>query len=364
MSAPRRPTGPLTPPPLGEERDAPPPEERSYVSLQLPEATGVLSAETSTWRAAPDAERGWFGDADALGEEPPEGDGEPSAPLAYPETSELRGAGRDEDDELPSMSFARLLRLVTLVGLLALLVLLYDALTTLPAFRVQELTLKSTGTHITEGQVRELLALDTSYVNLFLLSTDELKERLEGLDWVRAASVRRLPPSGLSVEIEERVPRAVLVLDELRVIDEEGHPFARIEAYEAAGLPVVSGLPSDLFESESTLEVGRYLARLGLSVSRLYSSSPLAALRPLSEVYIAETGYMELILQRTRVFLGRRDFEEDLERQLLQHFEDLERVLLELQRKGVDAQYVLLSADSTRAIVQETPLHIDEESGG
>ena len=363
MSAPRRPTGPLAPPPSGSGAEGLD-EEESSVSLQLPAATGVLSPETVTWRAAPDAERGWFGDADAVGEEPSEGDGEPSAATAGEEPRAPLGVSGDEGEALPSMLFARLLRLATLVGLLAMLVLLYDALTTLPAFRVQELTLKSTGTHVTEERVRELLALDSSYVNLFLLSTSELKERLEGLDWVRAASVSRLPPSGLLVELEERVPHAVLVLNELRVIDEEGLPFARIEAYEAAGLPVVSGVPSDLFESESTLEVGRYLARLGLSVSRLYASSPLAALRPLSEVYIAETGYMELILQRTRVFLGRRDFEVDLERQLLRHFEDLERVLLELQRKGVDAQYVLLSADSTRAIVQETPLHIDEESGG
>jgi hypothetical protein len=269
-----------------------------------------------------------------------------------------------EVEAAPTRRFARLLRLATLLGVSLLLTLSYDALTTLPAFRVRGLTVESTGPHVTEARVRELFNLDGAYLNIFLVNTDELRAQLERLDWVRVASVRRAFPTGLRVEIEERVPKAILVLDSLRVIDDDGMPFARIETHEAAGLPVVSGLPGALFESESTMEVGKYLARLGLSVSRRYAESPLAALRPLSEVHVAETGYIELILQRTRVFLGRRDFDVPLDRQLDRHFEDLERVLVELQRKGVDAQYILLSADSTRAIVQEMSLHVDEESGG
>lgn len=68
------------------------------------------------------------------------------------------------------------------------------------------------------------------------------KSRLEGLPWVRAASVERRLPDVIYLRLDERVPLAIWQIDGARrVIDDRGAviPEARAEAF--AALPVVVG---------------------------------------------------------------------------------------------------------------------------
>ena len=72
------------------------------------------------------------------------------------------------------------------------------------------------------------------------------RERIERIDWVDRATVQRLLPDRVHVEIEERRPFAIWQLRQERVlIDAEGHPIAAIEDDSAADayaqLPFVVG---------------------------------------------------------------------------------------------------------------------------
>lgn len=74
------------------------------------------------------------------------------------------------------------------------------------------------------------------------LDTHKAKQRVEDLPWIRSATVLRLLPDVLKVQVEERVPYAIWQLDgELSVIDAEGVVLSRLSEDAKAYLPLVVG---------------------------------------------------------------------------------------------------------------------------
>ncbi len=76
--------------------------------------------------------------------------------------------------------------------------------------------------------------------NMFRYDVAKAIERLEASPWVRHAKVRRQFPRGLSVELEENVPAAVALIDELYLVDLDGIPFKRTTAVEAGRLGAIN----------------------------------------------------------------------------------------------------------------------------
>ena len=79
--------------------------------------------------------------------------------------------------------------------------------------------------------------------NILLVDISEVRKQLETLPWIRSASVRRLLPDGLRLQLEERRPMAVWrdPRGEPWLIDEHGEAIdvAVLEAF--SGLPVITG---------------------------------------------------------------------------------------------------------------------------
>jgi len=241
----------------------------------------------------------------------------------------------------------------SVVATVAVVALLLEILTTTPLLAISSIELSVRGEHITEREVHELLRQEGAQQNILTFDLQRFKDRLEGLSWVRKASVARALPDQLQVTIEEHQAVGVVVFRQLHAVNAQGELLAQISPSKAKSLPLISGVPEELFHDPKSRGVGRFLIQRGLRVAELYHELELDSLRPLSEVHVSETGYVELILNRARVTLGKGDFE--------RHLEDLRGILSELKRKGVDAQYILLSADFTRAIVKEVALRVDEE---
>ena len=187
--------------------------------------------------------------------------------------------------------------------------------------------------------------------NYFLLDIKALKERLKGHPWIKEVSIERSFPNRLQIFLSERKIAGVAALDQLMAVDASGVPIAPMSASEAQGLPILSGVSPDFFKEGGEDHIGHHLLARGLKIAKLYEESQLTRLRPLSEIYIAETGRIELMLNQTRVSLGKNNFKPSLNK--------LEKILLHLKRRGVDASYILLSEDQTRAIVREIPIKID-----
>jgi len=62
--------------------------------------------------------------------------------------------------------------------------------------------------------------------------------------WIESAEVHRILPHTITIEVREFVAAALVELGDLYLVDATGHPFKRaaIEAGEADGLPVITGI--------------------------------------------------------------------------------------------------------------------------
>ena len=77
---------------------------------------------------------------------------------------------------------------------------------------------------------------------LMALSLPEIKHNLEQLGWVKSASVSRIYPDAIAIELDERRPLALLQsTGGHRLIDEVGHVIFGANAAQFSHLPVLSG---------------------------------------------------------------------------------------------------------------------------
>ncbi len=76
---------------------------------------------------------------------------------------------------------------------------------------------------------------------LWSVPSKEIARRLSGHPWVRSVSVRKSFPDRLVVRIRERTPVAMVNLDVLYYLDEEGRPFKRLTAYDPKNFAIVTG---------------------------------------------------------------------------------------------------------------------------
>lgn len=77
--------------------------------------------------------------------------------------------------------------------------------------------------------------------NIWSLSSRDIGRRLLSHPWVRNVTVRKAFPDRLIVRIEERRPVAMINLDALYYVDEQGEIFKRLTAYDRKNFPIVTG---------------------------------------------------------------------------------------------------------------------------
>ena len=167
--------------------------------------------------------------------------------------------------------------------------------------------------HTDSSEVIAAARVDTGTA-LFGIDPELIADRVQRLPWVKSADVMRLPPSTLSIEIEERVPVAL-------AIGRDGMPAAHLDAegyvlpiteHSSFDLPLITGarLPANPAEPVPSPEVRELL-------------HSIAALEPETDVLISAfvvepDGQISLrtvpIHDRgsLHVRVGRRDFDEKL----------------------------------------------------
>lgn len=155
------------------------------------------------------------------------------------------------------------------------LVLGHRFLTTSRRFAVADIEVRGS-TVLTADEVRALLPI-TRGDNVFRAATGDAEDTLRALPWVASARVRRELPHTIVVEIEERTPAALVAADDLYLVDAHGRPFKRaaLDRGEGKGLPVVSGVPRDLYTRAPDEAAAR--VRRGLAVLRAWNGAAVAA---------------------------------------------------------------------------------------
>lgn len=170
--------------------------------------------------------------------------------------------------------------------------------------------------------------------NAFEVSMEEARNRLLQHPWVEDATVVRKLPNRIRVELHERKPVALVALDQLYLVSEEGAVFKRIGVDDPADLPVITGIASEMFYDD--FDYRKAVLLRSMAVLQDYEGAGLADDEPVSEIHFDATTGVELFVgdDGMHVRLGRGQHRQKLRR--------LKQVLARLSREKARPAYVYL----------------------
>ncbi|MDR3203624.1 MAG: FtsQ-type POTRA domain-containing protein [Deltaproteobacteria bacterium] len=120
-------------------------------------------------------------------------------------------------------------------------------------FRVLSQNIAITGLNRLERtEVLEAAGLKNG-VNILNFDQEAAEASLKTLSWLEKVDFNRSFPDGLSLEITEYNPLALVALDHLYYVNRQGKPFKRLEPGENPDLPIVSGFVIDDLMSSGPL---------------------------------------------------------------------------------------------------------------
>lgn len=204
------------------------------------------------------------------------------------------------DDEVSPRLGALVLAIKVLVGVASVLGLssafafgLYHYARTTPRFAVEQIAVLGTRRLARDAVLAQAgLAIGK---NVFLVDVAEAERRLRGSPWIRSARVRRHLPGRLEVEIQEREPVAILVLESKSfLVSSEGEPFKDLGLGDPHDLPVITGVSIQELGRDRRAELER--VREALALLSAYAELPLARQNPAEEVHLTEEGGAVLIV--------------------------------------------------------------------
>jgi cell division protein FtsQ len=173
--------------------------------------------------------------------------------------------------------------------------------------------------HIPESQVlMKVKEIEERNRNLPALDLDQLRKSIELLPWVKTATLRRVLPDRLIIQIVERVPIAFARMDHsTSMVDEEGM-LLEIKPQQFSGFdfPVVLGLESGL-ESEV---LSRNQKRIALykQLMKTLEANGASLSREVSEVHLQDADSVSVVLNEDTVLvhLGNDHFQDRFRRYL------------------------------------------------
>jgi cell division protein FtsQ len=117
----------------------------------------------------------------------------------------------------------------------------WDAVAGHPYFVVRQISVRGAERYLSETAVLDWLAVAPGD-SLWSVSPARARRRLESHPFVASASVRREFPDRLHIELRERRPRAIVLLDRLYYLDRAGTVFGPLEADHGRDFPVLTGV--------------------------------------------------------------------------------------------------------------------------
>jgi cell division protein FtsQ len=195
--------------------------------------------------------------------------------------------------------------------------------------------------HASEAELLNLAGVDftTGLVNLDL---KEVSRRLRQHPWVEKAKVKRdWSRKALIIEVQERVPQALILLGDLYLIDRQGEVFKKAESRDRMDFPVLTGLRRTDLQGQDPWATD--LIRQTLEFLSLLERRRVLTVKDVSEISLhRQTGLTVYTLKEgIPIRLGSGNWADKLDR--------LEKVLPDLYPKGKEIEY--LDLNYTRKVV-------------
>lgn len=203
---------------------------------------------------------------------------------------------------------------------------------TSPEFAIETLAI-SGNERVPSDELEETMGIAIGD-NVFARSPEEVRASLEEHPWIASATVRRRLPRTFEVEVRERTPALLLVLEQPYLVDEDATVFKAFEEGDPVDLPVITGVDPERFERDRGYRTELLTASIAL-VSE-WETANLARREPIAEIHVEPDEGLTLFIgdDGTEVRLGRGPYRGKLGR--------LRRVLDELGRRQSRPLYVYL----------------------
>jgi len=163
------------------------------------------------------------------------------------------------------------------------------------------------------------------------LDLREISRRVESFPWVRSCVVRRVLPDKLALQVIERNPIAMIRLDKLYYVDEDGTPFKEPSPGEPLDYPIVTGWDDQAWKQGERKD----LIGEALWFIREMRNYPHLSKEGVSEIHFNEIGDVTIFTAKggTIIHMRRGDMELKVKR--------LEEVWKRITEKPLPVQYIL-----------------------
>jgi len=177
-----------------------------------------------------------------------------------------------------------------------------------PYFQVTELEIHGTGPLLSVPEVRAWLG-DSDQLSVWDASPVRLRKRLESHPLIDRATVQRQFPNRLEIEVRERRPEAIALLDQLYYVDRSGRLLMPLAGENGRDYPVITGLVEDTAPGYRTWAFRRAMRLLRLCAR-------MSCLTGVSEVHLDRERGVELypVYPKVSLVLGWGSWREKLTR--------------------------------------------------
>ncbi len=167
--------------------------------------------------------------------------------------------------------------------------------------------------------------------------------KLAAHPWIRDVNVQRQLPDRMLIEISERTPMAVIALEKLYFVDDEGFPFVAAPLSAANNFPLITGIEKQFFMSHK--EDAESLVKLAFNTMALIKNSAAFKGYKIEEVHCNTFSGIEVEFAPgpLRINLGYGNYNDKLDRAA--------RVLATLKQQSKKARILYLDNDKQRQLV-------------
>lgn len=176
-------------------------------------------------------------------------------------------------------------------------------------FRVKEVNVK--GTHfLLKEDITKTLNVKPG-MSIFEIDIDRLKERLKKEPWIREARVERRFPNTLNINIQERVPFAVLLSKDRYLLDDSGFVIKRVDGEKRVN-PLIKG--AENVDVEIGSRVSKDEIHTGLEILKSLKSAGLYDLKDISMIDVSQRERASVKTQNMDIRLNTDNFKREISR--------------------------------------------------
>lgn len=173
----------------------------------------------------------------------------------------------------------QLFQLSIFVSVLSVLVVLYLFFQNSQNFKLEFVEVSGNIQRLTPDQIIVLSELQKNE-HLFSVDFQKVRDHILRHPWVKTVKLRRKVPDAIQIDVTERTVKALLFLEKLYLVDEDGKIFKSHENENIEDLPVVTGFQKDDIEKYPLLSQ-QYLDRcfenlLYLQQQHVYTQDPIS----------------------------------------------------------------------------------------